>query len=261
MHPRVLQMFSNGVIEDGTIVRHRIEFNLLGVQNVLGHDHGLIGRDVHGQSQKVTQLRLVARHSHGRSGQYEGGSDQYRISDLIRKLKRLLLGRQYRPRRLTQTHLVEHVGELTTILGAFNVPRARAQYLRSAFGEGSGQIVGDLTSHGHNDARRTLPFVNVQYSLQGQFLKVETIGFIVVGRYGLGVVVHNDTLEPIPTELTYRRHSAPVEFDGGADAVRSASQYHDTSLLGIHQGIGLHGLPLLEFNRGRSSHRRLSHGR
>ncbi|CUP62700.1 Uncharacterised protein [Segatella copri] len=51
------------------------------------------------------------------------------------------------------------------------------------------QVVWNLTTGRYDDTMRLLHLDDIHHTLEGQLVEVETVAHIVVGRYGLWVVV------------------------------------------------------------------------
>mmetsp|Transcript_39309 Transcript_39309/g.95113 ORF Transcript_39309/g.95113 Transcript_39309/m.95113 type:complete len:380 (+) Transcript_39309:651-1790(+) len=228
----ILQVLSNGVVEDFSLVGNGIEFDLLGILDELGNNNRLVSRDISSKCQEIGQLGLGSGDTHCRSRQDETWSDQDWVSNIVGKLNGFLLRVQYRPLGLIDTHIVQHLGELVTIFGTLNISGIGSQNIGSTLMQGTSKVVGDLSTDRNNNTGRVLRLVDIHDTLQTQLLKVQTVGFIVISTDSLGVVVDDDTLESITLQLTDTRHSTPIEFDTGTNAVGTTSKDNDTTFLG-----------------------------
>ena len=56
------------------------------------------------------------------------------------------------------------------------------------------QVVRYLSTHGHDDTARLLQVDNVEHTLEGELVEVETVAHVVVRRNGFGVIVNHDGL-------------------------------------------------------------------
>ena len=254
----VLQMLADGVVEDGTLVGNGIELNLLGAKDELGNDDGLVSGNISSEAKEVAKLVLVCGDAHGSTGQDETGADKDRESDLVGELNGLILGLEDGPGRLVEAHAVKHVRELTTILSTLNVPGGGAEDVGAEVIERSSEVVGDLSTDGNDDAGGSFPLVDIEDTLKGELLEVKAVTLVVIGTDSLGVVVDDDGLEAIPTELAGGGHGAPIELNTGANAVGTATEDHHTTLLGILDSLGSHRLALLESDDGGSARRNTS---
>ena len=82
-----------------------------------------------------------------------------------------------------------------------------------------GKVIGDLSARGDNDAMGLFKLDNVEHPLEGEFVEVETVAHIVVGRDGLGIVVDHHRAPALAADGVQRLHTTPVELYGRADAV------------------------------------------
>ncbi|KAI3479544.1 hypothetical protein L1887_58356 [Cichorium endivia] len=94
--------------------------------------------------------------------------------------------------------------------------------------EGQRDVVGRLATHRDDHTGRLLRVVDVEHSLERDVLKVQTVGLVIVGRNGLGVVVDHDRLEAALSQRADGTHGTPVELDRRTDAVDTGAQHHDT---------------------------------
>ena len=101
-------------------------------------------------------------------------------------------------------------------------------------------VVRRLATHRNHHARRLLHLINVHHGLERDVLKVQSVRLIVVGRHGLGVVVHHDRLEALRTQCADRTHRTPIELNRRANPVHTRAQYHDAVVLKVQ--IMLHGV-------------------
>ena len=68
---------------------------------------------------------------------------------------------------------------------------------------------------------------DVEHTLQGQFVEEETVAHIVVGTYGLRVVVDHHSLESHLLNFLQGSNSTPVKLDRRADAVSTRTEHDD----------------------------------
>ncbi len=71
-----------------------------------------------------------------------------------------------------------------------------------------------------------------QHILERQGLEVQPVGSVIVGRDGLRVAIDHDGLEPVLAQLQRGVHTAVIELDTLADAVRTTAQDHDLAAVG-----------------------------
>src|SRR2546426_2019639 len=96
--------------------------------------------------------------------------------------------------------------------------------------EGLRELQRRLAAELHHDSERPLPPHDLEPVLQGEWLEVQLVRDVEVGRDGLGVAVDHDRLDPQLAEREPRPDAAVVELHTLADAVRSAAQDDDAPL-------------------------------
>ena len=76
------------------------------------------------------------------------------------------------------------------------------------------QVVWNLTAGGYYHALGSLHITYVQYTFQCKLIKEQAVTGIVVGTYGLRVVVYHDRTVTHLLDLLYGSHTAPVKLNG-----------------------------------------------
>ena len=82
-----------------------------------------------------------------------------------------------------------------------------------------GQVIRNLSTYRDNHTTRLLQIDDIKHTFEGEFVEVETVAHVVVGRYSLGVVVDHDGLVAQLAGGLYSIHRTPVELNGRTDAV------------------------------------------
>ena len=78
-----------------------------------------------------------------------------------------------------------------------------------------------------------LHLVDIHHPLEAQFVEIEPVADIVVGRYRLGVVIDHDAPPTALADGIEGIDAAPVELHAAADAVGTAAQhYHALAVVG-----------------------------
>ena len=72
-----------------------------------------------------------------------------------------------------------------------------------------------------------LQFKDIHHALKGKLIEVEAVAHIIVGRYGLGVVVDHHAAIALAADGVKSLHSAPVELHTGADAVGTRAKHYN----------------------------------
>ncbi len=89
--------------------------------------------------------------------------------------------------------------------------------------EGKSEIVGDLAADRDDDSKRLFEIGNIAHSFESQFLEVKSVRFIEVGRDGLRIGIDQDHLAPFLAQGAGHVDGAPIELDGGTDAIRAGT--------------------------------------
>ena len=187
--------------------------------------------DVSRQLEELTQLLLVGAHVHRGTGEHIRGSDQHRITYTVHELLHILHRGQRAPFGLVHADTVEHGGELVAVLGVVDTLGRSTQdghLLRVEFHR---QIVGDLSAGGDDDAVRVLQLDDIHHPFEGQFIEIESVADIVVGRNGFGVVVDHHGTEAVGADGVQGLYAAPVELDGRTDTVGAGAEDDDGFLV------------------------------
>ena len=95
-----------------------------------------------------------------------------------------------------------------------------------------GEVVGDLSSHGDNNALRVFKVGDVLHALQGELFKIEPVRFIVIGGDGFWIGIDDDRSCPI-SKVRRSIDRTPIEFDRRADAIGAGA---DTIIGGLLAG-------------------------
>ena len=225
MHSGKLDMLTDGVRDNLSILRHSIHLHLLGMLNELAHHYGMFLADIRRQLQEAFQLLPVGTDVHRSAGQYVGRTDQYREAHLIHKGVDVLQGGQRPPFGLVYTNAVEHGGELVTVFGIVDAPGACAENRYLLRIEAQGKVIRYLTTGRDNHPVGILQFENIHHALEGELVEVKTVAHVIVRRHGFGVVVYHDTAVAFLADGVQGLHAAPVELYGRTDAVGAGAQY------------------------------------
>ena len=90
------------------------------------------------------------------------------------------------------------------------------------------QIKRRLPAKLHNHPDWFLLFVDVQYVLERQRLKIKFVRSLVIGRDGLRIGVNHDRLISQLLEGKRSMDAAIIELDALANAIRTAAENHDS---------------------------------
>ena len=86
------------------------------------------------------------------------------------------------------------------------------------------KIVRNLSTYTDNHSTRHFKVNHIEYALERQFVEIETVAHIVVGRDCLRVIIDHYRLVPLLAGGGNGIDRAPVELDARADAVCSRAE-------------------------------------
>ena len=226
-----LDVLRNCVLDNLTVLRHSVELDLLGILQELRNHNGILLRNLGSSSQESFELLLIVADVHRCTRKHVRRTHQNGVANLIDKLVDILHIRQFLPRGLVDTELIEHTRKLVAVLGAVDRQRRGAQHGNILMVELHCQVVGDLTTHRNDHTARGFEIHHVHYALERQLVEVQTVAHIVVGRNGFGVVIdHNRLVAQLASRLDCIDR-APVELNRRADAVGTRAQHHNRLLV------------------------------
>ena len=87
---------------------------------------------------------------------------------------------------------------------------------------------------------RLLHLDDIHHTLEGQLVEVETVAHIVVGRYGLRVVVDHHRAPAFLADSVQCLNAIPVELYGRTDAVSTRTEYDDRTMVVLEADVALH---------------------
>ena len=103
--------------------------------------------------------------------------------------------------------------------------------------EAHGKVVRNLSAGRNYYTVGRLKVEDVKHALEGQFVEVETVAHVVVGRHGFGVVIDHYRTETFLPDGVQCLYTAPVEFYGRSDAVGSRSEYHYRTMVVLERNV------------------------
>lgn len=78
---------------------------------------------------------------------------------------------------------------------------------------------------------RILQFKNIHHTFESQFVKVEAIAHIVIGRYGFGIIIDHHRTPAFLTDGIECLHPAPVKLYRRTDAISTRTKHHDGTVV------------------------------
>ena len=168
---------------------------------------------------------------HGAAAEHEAGAHEAGVADLGSDGQGLLQRGGGAAGSLVQTEIVEQLGEHLAVFGEFDVLWRGADDADAVFFEAFGEVQRCLAAELDDDAEHLVvdvfALVDVEHVFEGEGLKVELVGGVVVGGDGLGVGIDHDGLVAELAQGEAGVDAAVIELDALTDAVRAATEDHD----------------------------------
>ena len=236
MDAGLLDMLHDAADHHPLAVGQGIHIHLGGIVEEAVEQHGRIVGHLDRLAHVALQVLLLVHDLHGAPAQHVAGAHHQGIADLAGVADRLFGRARGAVGRLLEAQVVEHLLEAFPVLGAVDHVRAGADDGHAVGFQVARQLERRLAAELHDDSVRTLHFHDLQHVFQGERLKVQAVGGVVVGGYRLRVAVDHDGLVAVLAQGEGGVDAAVVEFDALADTVGPAAQHHDLLAL---TGIGL----------------------
>ena len=197
-----------------------------GVQEVVQQHRAVIGHQ-HCVAHVAHQLGFVINDFHGPAAEYVGRTNHQRVTDFAGSDDTFLVTAHGGVFRLFQAQALDHLLETFTVFGAVNGVRAGADDGHAGGFQTTSQFQRCLTAVLHDHTLGLLNVDNFQHVFQGDRLKIQPVGGVVIGGHGLRVTVDHDGFIAVFTHGQGRVHTAVVELDALADPVRATADHHN----------------------------------
>ena len=228
----IFDMLRDGIFHHLTVAGYCIKLHLVRLLHELRDDDGIVFAHLAGLAEKLFELVVVVAYVHGGTRQHIRGPYQHGEADTLYERLHLLHTRQSVPFRLVDAQGVEHGRELVPVLSPVDAHRTRAEDRHMLAVQLHGKVVRNLSANGDNHTHGILQVYHIEHTLQRQFVEIELVAHVVVGRDGLRVVVDHDTLVSKFPRCGDGVHRAPVELHTRSDAIGSRSEYDDGIIVG-----------------------------
>ena len=224
-------MFTNGIHHDLAMIGHGIHFYLFGMFDELTDYHRMLLADVGRQLKETFQLFLVGADIHRRTTQHITRANQYREAYLLHECIDIIHRRKLFPTRLVYSDAVEHGGELLAVFGIVDTLCGCSEDIYVLFVQAHRQVVRYLSSGRDDHAVRIFEFEDVHHAFEGQFVEVETVAHIVIGRNRFRVIVDHHRAPTLLANRVQRLHAAPVELYRATDTVSTRTEHHNRTFV------------------------------
>ena len=95
------------------------------------------------------------------------------------------------------------------------------------------EVVRYLSAHREYHTVRLLKVDDIHDALEGQFVEIKTVAHVIIGRYGLWVVVDHHALMTLLAGSLERIDRTPVELDRRADAIGTRTKDDGDRSVGV----------------------------
>ncbi|KAG2007663.1 hypothetical protein GB937_008476 [Aspergillus fischeri] len=232
VHTSGLNVLTDGVQKELAVGGNSIDINLLSTLNELGDDDGVVGRDSTGVEELLLEFVTTVDDAHGSTRQDVTGADQDGVTDRLGEALSLGNRRELLPSRLIHTDAVQDLRELVSVLSLVNVLRIGTKNVGTAsLLQAEGDVLGQLTTDGHDNTAGTLELVDIHDTLVAEFLKVELISSVEVGGVCLRVVVDHNSLLAHAPQRQGGVDRTPIELDRASNTVDTASENDDAVVI------------------------------
>ena len=177
--------------QDVLAVAHGVHLDLRAHQVLVDEDRAVDAArqdDVH----VADDLLRLKGDDHVLSAEHVAGPDQDRVTQAFRCFKGILQRIHASALRPFDAQPVHHVVEPLAVLGGIDGIGGGAQDVHAHGVKALRQLDGRLTAEGHHHAVGLLRLDHAAHVLRRQGFKVQPVGGIEVGGYGLWVIVDHD---------------------------------------------------------------------
>ena len=222
----IFDVFGYGVGDYVSVVGNGVEFDLLAAGEELADHDRMLARHFGRHCEELAQVALVVAYVHRGAGQHVGRAHEHRIADLGDESVHVFHSRKLAPARLVYAQLVHYAGEFVAVLRPVDILCGRSEYRHVVPVESQSQVVRYLAAYGDNDTVRIFHFEYIHHPLESELVEVETVAHVVVGGYGLRVVVDEHSAIAALLHLLEAGYGTPIELHGAAYAVSARTEHH-----------------------------------
>src|SRR6185503_11211057 len=186
---------------------------------------------IRSESDCVVNVRLerflIVDDRHRASAENVTRTDQHRITDSLRYLTRFLDGSSHAVVRLRNAEFIQQSPEAFAIFSEVYRIRRRSDDFDTGFMQAHREVQRCLPAKLDDDAVRLFDIDDVHHVFEREWLKIESIRSVVIGRDGFGIAVDHDGLEPRFVKRERSVTTAVIKFDSLPDAIRTGAKDHD----------------------------------
>ena len=204
-----------------------------GIQEMVQQYRAVIGNQ-HRVAHITHQLGFVVDDFHRATTQYIGRAHHQRVTDFTGRQNTFLVTANGGVLGLIQAKALNHLLKTLTIFGTVDGIRAGTNDWHTGRLQAARQFQRGLTTVLHDHTLGLLDVDDFQHVFKGDRLKVQPVGGVVIGRYGLRVAVDHDGFIAVFAHGQSGVNTAVIKLDTLTDTVRTATDHHN--LLAITRG-------------------------
>ena len=134
---------------------------------------------------------------------------------------------QLLPTWLVYAESIKHLGEFVSIFCVINALGCSAQNINACIIQACSEVVWYLTACRQYHSMRCLKVDNIHHPFVGQFVKIETVAHVIVGRNGFRIIVNHHRTPSFFSYCHQSIYATPVKFHRATDAICTrAEHYH-----------------------------------
>ena len=123
--------------------------------------------------------------------------------------------------------LFEQVTESLAVFCEIDSIRGRAENPDAVCLESFGEFQRSLPAERHDDAIRLFDITDIENIFECEWLKVEFVGLIVIGRDSFRIAIDHDRLEALFLQRVDSVNTTIIKLDSLSDPVRPATKDND----------------------------------
>ena len=227
MDTGILHMLRNSIGDDLAVPSYCIHLHLFGVGHELGDDHGMLFGHFGGQLEELMELLLVGAHVHRGAREHVRRSHEHGETYPADEFLHIFHRGECTPFGLIDPYTIKHGRELIAVLCIVNGFGRGTKDRHVLLIELHSEVIRYLSAGGDDDTVRVLEFDDIHDAFEGQFIEIETVTHVIVGRNGLWVVIDHHRAETVVSDRVQCLYTTPVELDRRTDPVGARTEYDD----------------------------------
>ena len=227
MDAGLLDMLHHATDDDLLAIGQGIDIHLAGIVQETVKQHRRVVRHFDGFAHVAFEIARLMHDFHGAATEHVGWTDDEWVTDFFGQTKCVGFRSGRAVGGLLETEVVQQFLEPLTVFGRIDHVRRSADDRHAVGLEIARELERCLSTELHDHADRFFDGDDFQYILQRQRFEVQPIRGIVVGRHSLRIAIDHDRFITVFAHRQGGMHTAVVELNALADAVRPSTENHD----------------------------------